>query len=154
VFRLSGFVAALAWVAGCASNPSPHDGPVSAWSLGPALPRKALEPGVAAFGQDVVVAGGFDTGASEGLDITARVDAFDTTTGKWDRLPDAPVRWIDIDLAAVGATLYLLGGLEGTQRTAHGEAYALDPVSQTWQAIAAMDAAGIHRAAQIKKGGA
>jgi non-specific serine/threonine protein kinase len=117
--------------------------------MGPAMPRKALEPGVAAFGQDVVVAGGFDTGASEGLDITARVDAFDTTTGTWSSLPDAPVRWIDSNLATVGATLYLLGGLDGTQRTAHGEAYALDPVSHAWQAIAAMDAAGARGAAGV-----
>jgi hypothetical protein len=116
------------------------------------MPRKALEPGVAAFGLDVVVAGGFDTGASEGLDITARVDAFDTTTGTWDRLPDAPVHWTDINLAAVGATLYLLGGLEGTQRTAHGEAYALDPVSHTWQPIAAMDPADARGAAGVVAG--
>lgn len=113
------------------------------------MPRRALEPGVAVFGQQVVVAGGFDTGASEGLDITARVDAFDTSVGTWSRLPDAPVRWTSSNLATAGATLYLLGGLDGTQATARGDAFALDPLAHTWQAITAMDPADARGAAGV-----
>jgi hypothetical protein len=111
----------------------------AAWSVGPAMPRRALDPGVAALGLQVVVAGGFATGPSEGREITARVDAFDTTDAMWRALPDAPVRWTHINLATVGATLYITGGLEGAQRTAHGEAFALDAVTRTWRPIAAMD---------------
>ncbi|HEU4734806.1 MAG TPA: kelch repeat-containing protein, partial [Kofleriaceae bacterium] len=112
--RLFAAIAASACATGCASNPEPRDGPASAWQLGPTMPRRALAPGVAMLGQQLVVAGGFDTGASEGLEITARVDAFDVGTGTWEALPDAPVRWSHANLATVGATLYLAGGLEGT----------------------------------------
>jgi len=142
-----------ACVSGCASNPTLTDAPVSAWSPGPVMPRKALDPGVAVFGQLVVVAGGFDTGAADGLDITARVDAFDTAIGTWGRLPDAPVRWIDANLATVGPVLYLLGGLlggsDGAARTAQGDAFQLDPLDQTWQPLAAMAAADARGAAGV-----
>ena len=96
------------------------------------MPRKALEPGVAALGQQVVVLGGFDTGLQDGLDITARTDAFDVAERTWSQLPDAPVRWTHINLATVGPTLYLVGGLEGTQFLARGDSFALDPVTHAW----------------------
>ena len=136
-------VAALAagpWAA-CSSTVARPDAPASAWSLGPTMPRRALEPAVAVLGQQVVVAGGFDTSVSEGLDITARVDTFDVISGTWGALPPAPVQWTHGNLAAVGATLYLAGGLEGMPYVARSEAFALDAVSQRWQPIAAMDPA-------------
>jgi len=113
------------------------------------MPRRALEPGVAALGQQVVVAGGFDTSVREGLDITGRVDAFDTTDGTWGTLPDAPVRWTHPNLAAVGGTLYLLGGLEGVQYAARGEAFALDSLDHVWRPIAPMDPADARGASGV-----
>ena len=118
--------------------PAVPDARSSAWSLGPALPRRALEPGVAALGQSVVVAGGFASSASEGLEITARVDALDPGTGAWTALPDAPVRWTHVNLAAVGATLYIAGGLDGPGLVARGDAFALDPIDHGWHAIPAL----------------
>jgi len=138
-----------AWLSACASEPGRPDAAVSAWSLGPTMPRKALEPGVAALGQQVVVAGGFDTSLRDGLDITARVDAFDTTDGTWGALPDAPVRWTHLNLASVGGTLYLLGGLDGVQYAARSEAFALDPLGHGWQPIMAMDPADARGAAGV-----
>lgn len=127
--------------AACASTAAAPDAPTSAFLLGPAMPRRALDPGVTALGIDLVVAGGFDTGPTEGLDITARVDEFDTVVGAWlppGTLPDAPVRWVDPNLAAIGATLYLAGGLEGPGGMARGDSFALDPVDRTWHALPAM----------------
>jgi hypothetical protein len=126
--------------AGCAKTGAGPDAPASAWSLGPAMPRRALAPGVTALGVDLVVAGGFDTSASAGQGITARVDAFDTSVGTWSALPDAPVRWTDPDLAGLGGTLYLVGGLEGTQRVARGESFLLDPLDHQWHPLPAMPA--------------
>ena len=143
MLRSPAVVAALvwpwAWLGACSSGTAEPDAAASAWSLGPTMPRRALEPGVAALGQQVVVVGGFATSLREGLDITARADAFDTTDATWTTLPDAPVRWTHSNLAAVGGTLYLLGGLDGVQYLARGEAFALDPLGHTWQPIAAMD---------------
>jgi hypothetical protein len=103
------------------------------------LPRRALAPGVAALGLQVVVAGGFEASARDGGVIAARVDALDTVTGRWVAQADAPVRWTDINLAVVGGTLYLLGGFDA-QGVAHGETFALDPLTHTWRPIAAMPA--------------
>jgi len=104
------------------------------------IPRRALEPGVAALGLELIVAGGFDTSLAEGLDITDRVDAYDTALGTWSTLPSAPVRWTHINLAGLGGTLYLAGGLEGAQFVARGETYALDLFDRQWHALPAMPA--------------
>jgi N-acetylneuraminic acid mutarotase len=140
------FVAASALAGACASTPPAPDAPISAWSMGPAAPRRAFEPGVTALGLDVVVAGGYDTSAAEGADITAQIDVFDTSTGVWGGLPDAPVRWVAPGLAGLGSTLYLVGGLEGPQRVARGQSFALDPLTHVWQAIQSMPA-GLERGA-------
>ena len=129
-------VALVVAAGGCASNPATPDAPSSAWQLGPAMPRPALHPGVALLGQQVVVAGGFDSAAG----VTARVDGFDISDATWHALPDAPVQWTDINLAVAGATLYLAGGLDAAG-VAHGESYQLDPIDQQWKPIAAIDPA-------------
>jgi N-acetylneuraminic acid mutarotase len=141
-------------VAGCSSPAAHVDAPSSHWTSGTPLPVPRLEPGVTALGQRVVVLGGFDTDLMAGLEITKRVDVYDpaadpaitpsvaATSNPWSQLPDAPVAWTHVQLAAVGTTLYLLGGLAGQTYTAQGEAFALDTqdVNATWRPIAAMPA--------------
>jgi len=90
------------------------------------MPGPRLEAGVTAMGQRLVVAGGFDQSAAQGLRITNQVISFDPLIGAWSALKPAPVEWTHLNLAASGATLYILGGHEGTQLTARGEVYALD----------------------------
>ena len=104
------------------------------------VPR--LEPGVTALGQRVVVVGGFDTDLMAGLDITKRVDVYDPATDSWSQLADAPVPFTHIQLASVGTTLYLLGGLAGQTYVARGDTFALDttdPAAQ-WRTLAPMPA--------------
>src|SRR3569833_407722 len=120
-------------VAACSSPAALPDAPSSPSSTGPVLPVARLESGVAALGQRVAVVGGFDTDHAAGLDVTKRADALDTlvTPMAWSQLPDAPVARHHVQLAAVGATLYLLGGLDGTPDAtnnypARGDSYALD----------------------------
>lgn len=121
----------------CSPAASHPDAPSSAWSLGPAMPRRALDAGVAPFGLRVVVAGGFD-----GVEITPRVDMFSVVDDGWSALPDAPVRWTSANVAAVGTRLFLLGGL-GAGRVASGEGFVLDPGSSGWQPTTPMrDARG------------
>jgi N-acetylneuraminic acid mutarotase len=127
-------------VASCGSPTGSVDASTSPWTLAPMLPVPHLEPGVTALGQRLVVLGGFDTSvlAPEGLHITSRVDVLDTETGVWTQLPDAPVAWTHLQLAAIGTTLYLLGGLEGAQFVARGDSFALDTAAAppTWRPIA------------------
>lgn len=147
VLRSLLFVALVA----CSSSTGLPDAPSSAWSQGPTMPRRALEPAVAALGQQLVMVGGFETSASEGLGITAQVDALDTTTGTWGALPEVPVRWTHGNVAVLGATLYLVGGLEGTELVARGDGFALDPLEHTWQPIAAMEPGDARGAAGVAK---
>jgi hypothetical protein len=49
----------------------------------------------------------------------------------------------------VGTTLYLVGGLEGSERAARGDAYALDPIDQTWRPIAAIEPGDARGAAGV-----
>ena len=135
-------VALVLALAACGDHASAIDAPSSPWSMGPSLPKPRLEPGVTAMGTRVIVLGGFDTDVQAGLDITMEVDAFDTGTNTWTQLPDAPVAWTHIQLAALGSQLYLLGGLAGSQYVAHGESYVLDTsqANPTWQTIAPMPA--------------
>lgn len=148
--------AALALLAACGAPAAPDagvDAPTGPWTLGiPGFPDSAkippataastgrLEPGVTAWGDRLVVLDGFDTDLAAGLDITTHVDVLDTLAGTWSTLPDAPVAWTHVQLAAVGATLYLLGGLAGQQYTAQGGAWKLDDGATTWTPIAPIPA--------------
>ena len=119
----------------------------SAWRAGPKMPTRRLEPGVTALATQLVVLGGFDTGVSEGLHITDVVDVFDTETQTWlAPLPPAPVQWSHIDLATNGSTLFLLGGLEGEQFIARGDAWALDAGASAWRPLAPLPT-GLERGA-------
>jgi len=126
----------LLLLAGCPPTTPPGDGPGQAWTTGPEIPGKRLESGVTALGTRLVVMGGFATSLSEGLSITTDVLAFDTFDGTWTPLPAAPAQWTHINLGAAGSTLFLLGGLEGTQFVARGEAYKLDPDTTEWVPVA------------------
>ncbi len=139
----------LCAITACCEEPErmcegPNCGPV--WREGEIMPGRRLEPGVGALGTRLVVAGGISTSLSEGLTITPEVIAFDTLVGTWDSLPDLPVAWTHAAVAGVGATLYVLGGLEGPDFVARGEAFALDLGATEWRPIAAMPA-GLERGA-------
>ena len=121
----------------------PLDAPASPWSQGSDLPIPRLEPGVTALGQSIVVIGGWDTGVEAGLQVTTRVDVYDTTQGTWSQLPDVPVARHHVQVAAIGTTVYMLGGLDGAadqnnDYPARGDCYALDTgdPAATWQPIA------------------
>ena len=110
------------------------------------LPGRRLEPGVGAFGTRLVIAGGISTSLQEGLAITPEVIQLDTLTGRWTQLPDAPVAMTHSAVAGIGTTLYLLGGLEGPNFVARGDAYALDLNAGAWRPLAPMPA-GLERGA-------
>jgi len=127
------FAALLAALVACVEPAEPMR--PAAWSDGPEMPGRRLEPAVAALGSRLVVAGGFSTGAPA-VEITREVIALDTFSGAWQVLPDLPVAWTHAALAAAGGALYLLGGLEGPMFIPRGEAYALDPGATAWRELA------------------
>ena len=145
MFR-AGVVACALVACGDHASTSTIDAPTSPWSQGPDVPTARLEPGVTALGERVVVVGGFATGVMAGNMITTHVDVFDAAAGTWTTLPDTPVAWVHPQVAAVGTSLYLLGG--ATYDAALGKyiplgaAYRLDTAdpNASWQPITPMPA--------------
>lgn len=130
------------------SDPGPTGLADSPWSTGPELPTPRLESGITALGQRIIVLGGFDQSAAQGLRITTEAVSLDLQTEKWSQLPDAPVAWTHSNVSGASSTLYLLGGLDTTSFVARGESFALDldrPAPQ-WRPIAPMPA-GMERGA-------
>ncbi len=137
---------------GCEDAPALPDAPASPWSqlMLPGGERR-LEPAVTANGTRLVIAGGFETSFAEGLVITDEVLVLDTLrqdtiTAGWSTLPSLPVRWHHGALAAVGGTLYLLGGFEGPGGIVRGESFMLPLGANEWIELAPMPA-GFERAA-------
>jgi len=140
------WLVAIALLAAC-EKPSIHDAPPTAWTMGPSLPLARLEPGVTALGQRLVVLGGFaPSGGGGGIDVTTEVDVLDVATGTWTQLPDAPVKRHHVQLATIGTTLFLLGGLDvpdaSNNYPARGDCYALDTLdaAPAWRSLASMPA--------------
>jgi hypothetical protein len=114
----------------------------SPWSAGPTLPGPRLLASVAALGTRLIVADGFDVN----IKIVTEVDALDTTTGTWSRLPDTPVAWTHGDLVGSNGSLYLLGGLETGNFTVNGASFTLDSTGTAWRQLAPMPS-GLERGA-------
>lgn len=103
------------------------------------MPQPRFAPAVAALGLELVIAGGLQTGVTEGLAITDRVLAFHTQTGGWRELPRLPIRSTDSALVGVSGRLLLLGGLD-SPTTASGRAFVLEVNSAAWRELPAMPA--------------
>jgi N-acetylneuraminic acid mutarotase len=134
-------IAVLLGIVACGKpQPPVPDAPVGPWTDGPALPGPRLEPGVTTLGDQLVMVGGFDTDVVHGLHITTEVDVLDPLTDTWSRLPDLPVQWTHINLAAIAGQLFVLGGTEGTAFIARGDAFTLDAGASSWRTLTPMPA--------------
>lgn len=108
------------------------------------MPERRLETAAGALGTRLVIAGGFSDNLAAGLPITTKVLTFDTLRDdlpdaeRWASLPDLPVAWTHGNLAAVGGTVFLLGGLEGDAFTANGASFVLEPEALEWAPLEPM----------------
>jgi hypothetical protein len=142
--RIAVTLVALLGSAACADQATSPDGGVSGWTRS-SLPdgRRRLEPAVTASGTRLVIAGGFSTSFTEGLELTDEVLVLDTLatntpTGGWSTLPPLPVRWHHGALAASGGALYMLGGFEDANAHARGESFVLELGATEWTPLPAM----------------
>jgi N-acetylneuraminic acid mutarotase len=69
---------------------------------------------------------------ASGLTLTSAVDA--SAAGRWERRADMAVPRQEIGLAAIGETLYAVGGFAGSEPSAAVEAY--DTRTDTWSPVA------------------
>ena len=94
-------------------------------------PARRLEAGAGALGTRLVITGGFSGNVADGLPTTMEVLTFDTLAGAWGALPPLPVAWNHANVAAIGGSVYVLGGLsfDPQLRTFFpaGETFVLEP---------------------------
>ena len=86
--------------------------PASYLSNGVALaqPPPRFEPGVAVAGSKIYLFSGFN---DDDLHITQRAEVYDTESGLWKRIADAPVAVTHAGLAVVGDEVWIAGGFVG-----------------------------------------
>lgn len=131
--------AALAVPASKASaQPAPSDEPAGgSWSVGPPMPIKRGEVGVAALNGEIFVAGG-DSGGTVDLPV---VQAFDPAIGAWEQRTSLPRGLARIALASLEGRLYAFGGVDQTNHRAVADCWVYDPASDVWLPIAPLPSA-------------
>lgn len=113
------------WAVGCGSGgPEPPDG----WTRGPALPEPVQELHAAVLGGRIYVAGG----SRRGNAVSAAVYRLDPAAGSWQRVADLPAPRHHMPLAAVGDSLYAIGGLGPTGFDAVGTLWLYHEAAGRW----------------------
>jgi N-acetylneuraminic acid mutarotase len=116
------------------------------WSTGTAVAQGAIqETAAVAVAGKIYLIGGFDD--NEG--IVARVQVYDTATGVWSDGPALPRAVHHANVATDGVAIYVLGALSGTNFTAIGDSYSIEPEKSTqWTTLPSM-IAGRERGAAV-----
>ena len=127
-----------------------HDAAANRWSTGPALPQPRAEGVVASIKGKIYFIGGRVPTSPTAAHInehadTARAEALDTRSGRWERIADAPSARNSAAAAVIDDKIYVVGGrqmakqADGRQRpvnVATLEVY--DPATQRWETRAPM----------------
>jgi hypothetical protein len=122
-----------------------NEGDGSDWREEAAMPSLRDGPAPATIGTSVYLLGGIAS-FSEDFDrarSVATFERFDVRTGRWTELPPLPRPLNHVGLAAVGRTLYALGGNTDRLRAgqASAESWRFDTSVGRWEPIAAMPTA-------------
>lgn len=127
-----------------------YDAQANRWSPGPALPQARAEGVVAVVKGKIYYIGGRVPASPDAAHInehmdTARSEALDPGSGRWERIPDAPSVRNSAAAAVIDDRIYVVGGrqmvqqADGRQRpvnVATLEVY--DPATRRWEARAPM----------------
>lgn len=108
--------------------------------------ERRLEASASALGSRLAVVGGFEEST---LAISREVLLYDPFRDSWSYGPAAPEAFTHAGLASSGATLYMLGGLEGAAFTPSGKSWRLDPGATAWEPLADMPAEEARGAAAV-----
>lgn len=127
-----------------------YDAQANRWSPGPSLPQPRAEGVVASIKGKIYFIGGRVPASPQAAHISehadsARGEALDTRSGRWERIADAPSARNSAAAAVIDGKIYVAGGrrmvtqADGRQRpvnVATLEVY--DPATDRWEARAAM----------------
>ncbi len=116
-------------------------GAMWSWAPGEAAWRgEGTMPGTARGASGIAVLDGlvYVIGGQDGGRTTAASDRFDPGLGRWEALPPIPTPANHLVAGGIGDRVYAVGG-RGAGISAHTrEVWALEPVSRSWSARAAM----------------
>ncbi len=114
-----------------------YDPSTGQWTTLPDAPRSRDHFHAAIVGDQLVLAGGRNTGlTSVFADTIEEVDVYDLTTNQWSTLAvTIPTERAGASSVAVGNEVWVIGGESGSMSQAHAETEALDPVAGTWRVV-------------------
>lgn len=127
-----------------------YDAEANRWSAGPSLPGPRAEGVVATVRDRIYFIGGRVPTSPEAVHInahadTARGEALDTRTKRWERIPDAPSARNSAAAAVIDDKIYVVGGrqmlkqADGRQRPVNlATLEVYDPVTKRWETRAPM----------------
>jgi N-acetylneuraminic acid mutarotase len=104
------------------------------WTLLAPMPRARASLAVVAVGNMLYAIGGYFQHSTSN-----HLEAFDTTTGKWDAsLPPMPTPRFDLSANVIGNTIYVLGGFDNE---AMNVVEQYDTITRQWRALPPMQTA-------------
>lgn len=106
------------------------------WDLVGTLPRKRDETGNVVVAGRIYIVGGYADGRVD----QPLVDSYDPIARSWSARADMPQGLNHIGIAAIGTTIYTVGGFRGQNRDAVADCYAYDTLTDRWKAIAPLPA--------------
>ena len=127
-----------------------YDAQANRWSAGPSLPQPRAEGVVATVKDRIYFIGGRVPTGPEAAHInahadTARGEALDTRTKRWERIPDAPSARNSAAAAVIGDKIYVVGGrqmvkqADGRQRPVNlATLEVYDTATRRWETRAPM----------------
>jgi hypothetical protein len=136
---------AMVLTVACAAPPSEvaADAGAGVWATRAAIGGGGrLEAAAATLDDRLVIIGGFDSG----LEIVARVDAYDPAADAWTPLAPLPIAVTHANAVTAGGKLYVVGALVGVDFAASGASFVYDPTADAWTPVASMPA-GLERGA-------
>ncbi|MCD2515938.1 kelch-like protein [Massilia sp. G4R7] len=127
-----------------------YDSQANRWSSGPALPQPRAEGVVASVRGKVYFIGGRVPNSPDAAHInehmdSARSEALDVASGRWERIPDAPTARNSAAAAVIDDKIYVVGGrqmvkqADGRQRPVNlATLEVYDPATRRWETRAPM----------------
>jgi N-acetylneuraminic acid mutarotase len=119
--------------------PSNQQAKRNCWKeLAPIKNGPRQEGGVAAIGKNIYVVGGMTQTIPRGQQST--VEVYDIDSNKWSNAPPMPVAMHHPNVAAANGSLYVLGGLTGSNpnRKTLGNVFRFNPAVGRWDELSPM----------------
>jgi N-acetylneuraminic acid mutarotase len=130
--------APLLLLAACGSSAGSRGTIAARWESRAPAPEARTEVSVASDDSLIYLIGGYGRGEGRRPSAPRGMLVYDPGADRWTNAGDIPEGLNHASLAAVGGRLYIIGGFQGSGRSATGAVRIYDPAQGTWRDGAAM----------------